>query len=141
MDDIPEGYSHEESTSPFVNYIGPIFHRETVSPEGVRQFWRALRIKDHHLNTWNFGHGALMAGLAECGVGAAAYVAGGDPVIIVELQTYFIRAPKLGTLLETCGTLTRATRSMYFTQMVATADGEIVFTASGLHKRISGSAS
>jgi len=66
-DNMPEGYTHTPSTSAFINHIGKVYHRKTTNEAGDVIHSSALRVEDHHVNTWGMAHGSLMAGLAEIG--------------------------------------------------------------------------
>ncbi|GEM_PF-805427 len=133
---IPQGYSYQPSPSSFINHIGQVFQKEVAGAEGEAEHWVAMWIEDHHVNTWGLCHGGVMASFAEMGTAAAAWVPGGPPVVGIEMSMQFIKAPKLGQLLEVCGTCTRRTRSIVFTSCRAYADGELVFTATSVQKVI-----
>ncbi|KJS09602.1 MAG: hypothetical protein VR73_01715 [Gammaproteobacteria bacterium BRH_c0] len=131
---IPKDYSYQESPSAFVNHVGKIYHKRSTAADGGEEVWTALEIQDHHVNTWGFCHGAVMSSLAEMGTAAPAWDPDGPPVVAIEMNMQFIRAPKLGQLLEVCGTVSQRTRSLVFCQARAYADGELVFTASSIQK-------
>lgn len=131
---IPSDYSHHESPSAFVNHIGKIYHKRCPAADGSEEVWTALEIQAHHVNAWGFCHGAVMSSLAEMGTAAPAWDPDGPPVVAIEMNMQFIKAPKLGQLLEVCGTVSQRTRSLVFSQARAYADGELVFTASSIQK-------
>jgi uncharacterized protein (TIGR00369 family) len=132
--DIPSGYTYTPSLSAFVNHVGRIYRKVVETANGDVETWSALRVQAHHVNAWKLCHGAVMASLAEISVSAAAYEADGPPVVIVDLSLQFLRAPKLGDLIEVCATVSRRTRSMVFARSQAMVGGELVFTASGVQK-------
>ena len=133
-DTAPEGYSHTPSTSAFVNHLGKIYHRRSEDANGQEIVSSAIRIEDHHVNTWGFAHAAVIAGMADIGSAGPAFVEGGPPVVVVELSTQFIAAPKLGDMLEVHGWATKRTRSLVFSQCRGEVDGKIVFTATSVQK-------
>jgi uncharacterized protein (TIGR00369 family) len=135
-DDIPEGYTYAQSSSAFINHVGRVFHKVVEKPGGETEYWRALRVEPHQVNTWNFAHGGLMAALAEMVSGAPAYIPGGQPAIVVDMSIQFMKAPKLGDLLEARGTAVRRTKSMVFTYAQAFVGKDIMFTVSAVHKII-----
>lgn len=135
-DRMPEGYTWEESSSAFINHIGRVYMRKTEEPDGSKFSWAALRIEKHHVNTWNFGHGSMMAAMAEIGTSSPVGITADAPAVIVDLSLQFIGAPKLDELLEVKGWVTKRTRSLVFAQASATSDGKLVFTASAIHKVI-----
>lgn len=133
-DTIPEGYTYEPSPSAFINHMGKVYHRRTQDAERGEVASSAIRIEDHHVNSWGLAHGSLMAGMAEIGCAGTAYVAGGPPVVAVEISMQFIAAPKLGELLEVHGWTSKRTRTLVFTQCRAESDGKLVFTATSIQK-------
>jgi acyl-coenzyme A thioesterase PaaI-like protein len=135
-DTIPDGYTYEPSVSPYINHMGKLYQRSPVVEGGEEIFSSAMRIEEHHVNSWGLAHGSFMAGMAEIGCAGPGYVDGGPPVVAIELSIQFIAAPKLGELLEVHGRLTKRTRSLVFTQCRAEADGKLVFTATSIQKVI-----
>jgi len=131
---VPEGYNYTPSPSAYVNHMGKIYHRRSTTPQGEEIVSAALRIEEHHVNTWGLAHGSLIAGMAEIGCAGSAYEPGGPPVVAVEISTQFIGAPKLGELLEVHGWTTRRTRTLVFTQCRGESDGRLVFTATSVQK-------
>ena len=98
--------------------------------------WAALRVEQHHVNSWNFAHAAVIGAMADIGCAGPAYEAGGPPVVVVELSTQFIAAPKLGDLIEVKGWATKRTRSLVFTQCRGEIGEKLVFTATSIQKII-----
>lgn len=133
-DNIPEGYHYKVSPSAYINHMGKVYHRRTRNAEGEEVVSAALRIEDHHVNSWGLAHGSLIAGMSEIGCAGPGYVEGGPPVVAVEISLSFIAAPKLGQLLEVHGTTVKRTRSLIFTQCRGEADGKLVFTATSIQK-------
>jgi uncharacterized protein (TIGR00369 family) len=131
---IPDGYSFEPSTSAFPNHVGTVFQKQVKAADGTDEYWIALRVEQHHVNTWQLAHGGLMAVLAEMVSSAPGYVAGGPPVVVIDMSIQFMKAPKLGELIEARGIATRRTRSLVFTRAEAMVGGDLVFTATAVHK-------
>lgn len=132
-DDIPEGYTYEPAPSPFVNYVGKAFRKVVMRADGTVETWYAMRVEQHHVNTWGLAHGGFMAFLAEMGTGGG-YDPDGPPIVVIDLQTHFMKAPKLGQLVEVCGVVIRRTRSLVFAASRATADGDLLFSSTAIHK-------
>jgi len=135
MNSVPEGYEYTSSPSAFPNHVGRIFHK-SVPSDGEPEHWIALRVEPHHVNAWGLAHGGLMAFLAEAATAGAAWDPGGPAVVTVELNTHFVRAPKLGDLLEVRARATRRTRSLVFVEAHAFVAGELQFTAIAINKVI-----
>lgn len=135
--DCPEGYSYEPSVSAFINHIGKVYTKR-VERDGKLEVWAALRVESHHVNAWQLCHGAVMASMAEIGTSGPAWDPSGPPVVAIEMSMQFIAAPKLGDLLEVCGTLTKRTRSLAFSQALGEVDGKPVFLATSVQKFLAG---
>jgi len=131
--EIPEGYIYEPSTSAFINHVGKVFRKTVTEDDSEDQSWIAIRVEPHHVNTWGFAHGSFLAALAEIGT-SGGYDPDGPPVVTIDLQTHFIKAPKVGELIEICGLITRRTRSLVFASSRATVDGDVVFSSTAIHK-------
>ena len=136
--EIPDGYHYEPTPSAFVNHVGRIYRKPALGAESGNRAWLALRIEPHHVNSWQLCHGAVIASLAEIAVSAVAYRPEDPPVVTVDLNVQFIRAPKLGDLVEVSAEITRRSRSLVFSQCRAVVRGELVFTAASVQKILSG---
>src|ERR1700761_8488086 len=113
--DIPEGYSYTPSASSFINHVGRVYQRRWIDDQDREIVSSAMRIEDQHVNSWGFAHAGVMATMADVGTAGPAYEENGPPVVVIELSTQFIAAPKLGDLLEVHGWAVKKTRSMAFT--------------------------
>jgi len=133
-DEIPNGYLYEPSPSAFPNHVGRIFHKKATGSGSEVEHWTAIRIEPHHVNSWGFAHGGLIAMLGEVATASASWEPGGPAVVSIELNTHFLRAPKLGQLVETRARVTRRTKSLVFSEAHGFADGELVYTATGINK-------
>lgn len=137
-DDIPEGYYYEEPPSMFPRHVGRIFQKKLVGADGEPEFWCAIRVEPHHVNAWGLAHGGLIAMMGEVATSAASWDPNGPPVVAIELNTHFIRAPKLGQLLEVRSRATRRTRRLIFAEAHAYADGVLMFTSTGINTVVGG---
>lgn len=131
---VPVGYDFEASPSAFINHLGRVYSKRVIPDHGPEQVWAALRIEQHHVNAWNLCHGAVMASMAEIGTAGPGWDPSGPPVVAIEMSMQFIGAPKLGDLLEVCGTITRKTRSLVFSQARGEVAGEPIFLATSVQK-------
>ena len=134
--DVPVGYQVEEIPSPYVNHMGRVFTKKVMRDDGTVEAWSAFRVEAHHVNAWNFAHGALIAGMAEIGTSQPVWDPAGPGYVAIDLTIQFIGAPKLGDLIEVCGTLTRRTRSLAFTAARGEVAGQVVFLATSVQKQI-----
>lgn len=133
-EDMPEGYVYEKSSSAFPEHVGRSYHKWVERPDGDREYRMAIRIEPHHVNTWGFAHGGFMAAVSEMMSSGPAYVVGGPPVVAIEMSMQFVRAPKVGDLIETRGNATRRTRSLVFTRAEAFVGNDLIFSATAVHK-------
>jgi acyl-coenzyme A thioesterase PaaI-like protein len=135
--EIPPGYDYEASTSAFINHVGRLYTKRVMADDGSeREFWAALRIEQHHVNTWNLCHGAVMSLMAEIGTGGPGWTPDAPPAVVIELNTHFIAAPRLGDLLEVRGMLTKRTRSLIFSSARGEVAGRPMFSATSIQKVI-----
>jgi acyl-coenzyme A thioesterase PaaI-like protein len=140
MTDSPppgSGWSHEPSTSAAVNRLGKIWNKEITRADGVTEYHSAILVEPHHCNTWDMTHGSFIAALGEIAA-PSGYVAGGPPVVIIDLGMHFIGTAKAGQWIEMTGTINRKTRSLVFAEGRGMADGVLVFTATAVHKIVAG---
>lgn len=131
---MPDGYVHQPSGSAFVDHVGRLFTRQVRRDDGSVEFWSAMRIEPHQTNTWGFAHGGVLATMAEIGTAQAGWDPEGPPCVAVDLSIQFIGAPKLGELLEMCGTVTKRTRSLVFTAARGEVAGNPVLFATSIQK-------
>ena len=131
---MPSGYVYEPTPSAFVEHVGKIYTRKVTRPDGTVEAWSALRIEPHHVNAWNLAHGGVLAMMAEVGTAQAGWDPEGAACVAIDLTVQFIGAPKLGELLEVCGTVTRRTRSLVFASARGEVAGAPIFVATSIQK-------
>jgi acyl-coenzyme A thioesterase PaaI-like protein len=131
---MPPGYAYQPTPSAFVEHVGKVFTKKVTRGDGTVEAWAALRIEPHHVNAWNFAHGGVLATMAEIGTAQPSWDAEGPPCVAIDLATQFIGAPRLGDILEVCGTITKRTRSLVFTSARGEVAGEPVFLATSIQK-------
>ena len=131
---MPPGYVHEPTPAPFIEHVGKLYTKKVQRDDGVVEAWAALRIEPHQVNAWNFAHGGILATMAEIGTAQAAWDPDGPACVAIDLAIQFIGAPKLGDVLEVCGTLTKRTRSLVFASARGEVAGQPVFLATSIQK-------
>ena len=136
--DIP-GYTIFTGVTPFADHIGPIHQKKVTNEAGQEEHWVAVRVDERHVNVWGFAHGGLIATMAEFSLNSPAYVHGGPPTVIMQMNMGFIAPPKKGDIFEACGILTKGTRTMFFTESKGYAGGGLIFTATGIIKALKAS--
>jgi acyl-coenzyme A thioesterase PaaI-like protein len=130
-------WTYEEPTSPAVVRLGKIWGKQVVREDGVTEYHNAILVEPHHCNTWEMTHGSFIGALGEIAA-PGGYVAGGPPVVIIDLNMHFIGTAKAGQWIEMVGTINRKTRSLVFAEGRGMADGQLVFTATAIHKIVGG---
>ena len=130
-------YMHEITPSSFVNHVGPLLSRAGAS-KGDKVHWCAMRVEEHHVNSWNFAHGGFLATLAEIGTARACWDPDGPATVAIDLNVQFIAAPKLGDLIEICSWTVKRTRTLVFTSARGEVQGEPVFLATSIQKIMKG---
>lgn len=131
---MPAGYIYEPTPSAFVEHVGKLYTKKVTRPDGTVEAWSALRIESQHVNAWDFAHGGVMATMAEIGTAQASWDPDGRPCVAIDLSMQFIGAPKLGEILEVCGTVTKRTRSLVFASARGEVNGEPVLVATSIQK-------
>jgi len=131
---FPEGYTYEPTPSAFVEHVGKLHMKKVVRPDGTREAWCAMRVEQHHVNTWNLAHGAVLAFMAEAGTAQASWDPDGPPCVAIDMTVQFQGAPKLGDVIEVCGVVTHRTRSLVFTSASGTVRGQPVLVATSIQK-------
>lgn len=133
---IPEGYVFEDTPGNFIKHVGPLYTRKVTKEDGTVEAWAAMRVEEHHVNAWNLCHAGVLTTMADIGTAQASWDPEAAPCVAIDLTVQFIGAPKLGELIEVCGTVTKRTRSLVFTSARGEVDGQPVFTATSIQKTI-----
>lgn len=132
--EMPPGYVYEPTPSAFVEHVGKVYTKKFKRDDGITEAWSALRIEPHHVNAWNFAHGGVLATMAEIGTAQASWDPTGPACVAIDLTIQFIGAPKLGEVLEVCGTVTKRTRSLVFASARGEVGGNPVLFATSIQK-------
>ncbi|MAL79478.1 MAG: hypothetical protein CMN55_10250 [Sneathiella sp.] len=132
---IPEGFTEFPGAMGFIELCGPLLVKYE---EGAAHL--GLRVGDQHCNPANICHGGLLMTFADMQLGVGAQAASGMRVFLptVHMSCDFVAPTPNGAWLEGRTQVTRRTRSMIFATCTLTADGETVFSASGIMKIPSG---
>lgn len=117
----------------FIGLIGPIFSRPFKDGS---QYFRLLTEKKHK-NRGGFVHGGMLMSFADRAMGTTAR--GHDATraqSTVQFSIQFIRAVRIGDLVEIKCSVLRQTRSLVFMTSELRVGGEIVASATGVWKII-----
>lgn len=95
--EIPEGFAPLETTSPFVNLVGPLYSKPVDGRPVL-----GLRVEERHLNTRGVCHGGLLVALADTALGyvLSRHPPEPKPVLSVSLTTDFADSARLGEWVE-----------------------------------------
>ena len=127
-----KGFQVYDPVDPFENRAGPFFYR--VDSDGKPMF--ALAAERRHCNTYNIVHGGLMMTLIDLTMVAAAKEHRTEQFVTVSLNSEFLASGNAGDMLFARGELIRRTRSLAFVRGVIEVDGNAIFAASAVLKRL-----
>lgn len=130
---MPAGYDGPAAlVDPFEAFAFQSFQRRNA--DGSLSY--ALPLDSRHENGVGVVHGGLLMTFADSVLGLVAWsaCAPGAWCVTVSQSSTFLRAARVGDLLEVTPLVTRATRSMIFTRGDFTVAGETVFQAASVWK-------
>ncbi len=129
--DIPPGFQPVDLGKGFTNELGQMF-------VDSRQQRLGMIVQARHGNPVDVMHGGAMSTFLDCQLVAVCPEALGGlnhrPTI--SLTVDFLAPVPIGVWLEAAVLCVRETRSLLFTQAIATVDGEAVARASAIYKNI-----
>lgn len=125
----PAGFVQSRTRGPYSTRNGPYFHKV----EGDR-FWHGLRVQQRHCNAHGSLHGGMMSSFAD-GLLATAVSRGiRQRGVTIRMVCDLIGAVDAGAWLEGTAWVAGREDNMAFAEAEAFADGELVFTASGVFR-------
>lgn len=129
---VPEGFTRFARSSPFLDLLGPVFHRST---DEVQIY--ALRIEPRHLNSRGTAHGGVLATLCDVALGyGTAYTENPPlPLSTVQLCTDFFAPVAPGEWLEAQVAVERVGRQLAFATCHLMAGGQKVGAARAIFSR------
>jgi uncharacterized protein (TIGR00369 family) len=125
----PEGFRPVASKAPFLNYVGPIYERQTAPGTVERCFWAA----EQHSNGLGLVHGGMLATFMDGTLALACTTPTHVPVTI-SLSMDYLRMARIGEWIVGEARILRATREMAFAEGRAHVGGVDVVRASGVFK-------
>lgn len=127
----PPGYRAMTLTDPFEAWVGPIF--EATGATGERRF--AFVLDDRHANLRGVAHGGMLMTFADAVLGSAAWAASGGKVCVtLSQETNFLRAVRVGDLVECTPRVVHGGRAVICVEAVLSVGGTPVLTARSLWK-------
>ena len=126
------GYTQTALIDPFEIFIGPVYE---TGEKGARRF--ALVVDERHVNLRGVLHGGMYMTMADMTLGQAAWDACDHaPCVTLNMQSQFLKAARLGDIVEVQPVVTRRTRSILFIRGDFQVNGETVFSCASLWKLI-----
>ncbi len=126
----PVGFIASTTRGPFSTRNGPYFHKV----ESGGRFWHGVRIQNRHCNAHGSLHGGMMSAFADGLLTTAVSRQTKRRGITVRMVCDLIEAVVVGTWLDGTAWVTGQEGKMAYAEAEAFADGNIVFTASGVFK-------
>ena len=131
-DDIPDGWAKLPFNDGFIGTNGPLFVRH--DGEGLRL---GFRVEKRHCNPLGICHGGMLATFTDMQLPFASRAQAGltlNFLPTVSLSVDYLAPAPLGAWVEGRTEVLRRTKRLVFSQMVATADGEICVRANGIFR-------
>ncbi len=128
---VPTGFELFDGIVGFVETTGPLYVKHENG-----QAYCGLRIEDRHCNIANICHGGMLMTFADMQLGIGSQVANkiGKFLPTVHMSCDFVAPAPNGAWLEGRTEVIKQTRKTVFATCILTADGENVFSASGIMK-------
>jgi acyl-coenzyme A thioesterase 13 len=129
----PPGFEPLFRTSPFLDLLGPFFHRK--EPEGM--FVVGLRILPKHANARGTAHGGLLMTLLDIAIGYRTSLSQNPPAALTtaSMTADFAGAPKVGDWIEAHVDVQKVGGRLAFANAFLVVNGERVVRGSAVFSR------
>lgn len=129
--EVPEGFKKFDIYMGFIGTTGPLY----VKYEDEQAFC-GLRIDEKHCNIAKICHGGMLMTFADMqlGIGSQVVTKVNRFLPTVHMSCDFVAPAPIGAWLEGRTEVIKQTRKTIFATCILTADGENVFSASGIMK-------
>lgn len=124
---VPIGFELLDLGAGFMDAFGPVYLSRETSALG---FW----VASHHLNRVNVCNGGAMATFADLQVAAVKFREATKHMPTINLSVDYLAPAPFDTWVEAVVTLVKATRTMFFTQALITADGNLVARTNAIYR-------
>ncbi|WP_169567184.1 PaaI family thioesterase [Sneathiella limimaris] len=130
-ENIPEGFKLFPKIPGFLETTGPLYVRYE---KGAAEL--GLWVEEKHVNIANICHGGMLMTFADMQLGIGSQAAMGMRKFLptMHMSCDFVAPTPLGAWLQGSTTVIKQTRKSVFATCILTADGETVFSASGIMK-------
>jgi uncharacterized protein (TIGR00369 family) len=127
------GWRRFGSRDTFDDMMGPFYFQR----DDAGRTRCAFRAEQKHMNAGGRMHGGVFMTFADIALFMLAYeTMEGDRGVTVQLDSTFLDAARVGDLVEAQGEVTRAGGSLVFARGQITTAGRLLFTFSGVIKKI-----
>jgi acyl-coenzyme A thioesterase 13 len=132
----PTGFEPLFRSSPFLETVGPLFHRK--EPDGT--FVVGLRILPKHANARGSAHGGLLLTLLDVALGHRAAFSQDPPAALTtaSLSADFVGSPKVGDWVEAHVDVQKVGSRLAFANAFLVVNGERLVRANAVFSRGSG---
>ena len=129
---IPEGYELINQTEHHIRHIGDGYHKRDEDGNLIMAFW----IKKENCNSADVAHGGMLMSIADYSLASASMPSRDKYVATISFRSEFIAPAKIHSLAEVHTTVTKTTKSLVFCEGKIFCAGEIVYSFSGVVKKI-----
>ena len=129
---IPEGYELINQTEHHIRHIGDGYHKRDEDGNLIMAFW----IKKENCNSADVAHGGMLMSIADHSLASASMPSRDKYVATISFRSEFIAPAKIHSLAEVHTTVTKTTKSLVFGEGKIFCAGEIVYSFSGVVKKI-----
>ncbi|TNE37878.1 MAG: PaaI family thioesterase [Alphaproteobacteria bacterium] len=135
----PPGYEIMTLFDPFEAFVGPFFDKRVPQDgpgfDGKGELWASFFIDERHVNTQGICHGGMLMSFADATLGIIAWrINNQNPSVTLSMQTNFLKAGRIGDLVEVRPRLERKASGILFASGSFEVNGEPLFTATSLWK-------
>ena len=129
---IPEGYELINQTEHHIRHIGDGYHKRDEDGNLIMAFW----IKKENCNSADVAHGGMLMSIADYSLASASMPSRDKYVATISFRSEFIAPAKTHSLAEVHTMVTKTTKSLVFGEGKIFCAGEIVYSFSGVVKKI-----
>ena len=129
---IPEGYELINQTEHHIRHIGDGYLKRDEDGNLIMAFW----IKKENCNSADVAHGGMLMSIADYSLASASMPSRDKYVATISFRSEFIAPAKIHSLAEVHTTVTKTTKSLVFGEGKIFCAGEIVYSFSGVVKKI-----
>ena len=128
----PKGYESLNQTEDHIANIGQGFYKRNEAGDLIMAFW----VRPENGNSGGVAHGGMLMSIADYCLCSVAMESKENYAATISFRSEFVAPAQVGSLVEIFTTITKETRSLAFGQGYIECEEEIVFSFSGIVKKI-----